>query len=88
MWKIANQDNCTETARRNAGAGNGAWNLEMLTGTGQFSGNQNQIYFPPAAYLQIATAAARAWKTIQGTVINRVNCQKLSREIMNHMQIL
>lgn len=39
----------------------------MLTGTGQFLGNQNQINFPPVVYLQIATAATRAWKTIQGT---------------------
>lgn len=39
----------------------------MLMGTGQYTGSNNQIGFPPAVYLQIATAASRAWKTIQGT---------------------
>ncbi|XP_044931738.1 igE-binding protein-like [Mustela putorius furo] len=65
-WKIQNQDNCQDTARRNAAAGNPQWNLDMLTGAGQYFGSQAQSNYPPGVYHQIATAALRAWKTLRG----------------------
>ncbi|RWS18818.1 endogenous retrovirus group K member 5 Gag polyprotein-like protein, partial [Leptotrombidium deliense] len=67
LWKVAYQEHCQDTAQRNQVAGNAAWNMDMLMGSGQYAGNNNQINFPPAVYLQIATAAMRSWKTIQGT---------------------
>ena len=65
-WKIQNQDNCQDTARRNAAAGNLQWDLDMLTGAGPYLGAQAQSVYPPAVYQQIATAALRAWKTLRG----------------------
>lgn len=65
-WKIQNQDNCQDTARRNAAAGNPQWSLEMLTGTGPYLGAHVQSTYPPAVYQQVATAALKAWKTLRG----------------------
>ena len=65
-WKIQNQDNCQDTARRNAATGNPQWNSEMLTGTGPYLEAQVQATYNPAIFQQIATAAVRAWKTLRG----------------------
>ncbi|XP_059228163.1 igE-binding protein-like [Mustela nigripes] len=65
-WKIQNQDNCQETARRNAAAGNHQWNLDMFTGTGLYLGSQAQSQYLPGVYHQIAAAATRAWRTLRG----------------------
>lgn len=66
-FKTAWQEFSQDTARRNAAAGNHQWNLDMLMGMGPYLGQQNQVGFPPAVYMQIAMAAVRAWKTLQGT---------------------
>ena len=38
----------------------------MLLGQGPYAEQQQQITYDPAVYLQIATTAVRAWKTLQG----------------------
>ena len=67
IWKTAWQEYSTDTAHHNAAAGNPAWNLEMLMGTGQFTGQQAQHNYDPAVYMQIAAAPTKAWRTIQGS---------------------
>lgn len=67
IWKTAWQECSSETAQRNATSGNPHWNIDMLMGGGQFVGQNNQIGYPPGVYVQIAAAATRAWKTIQGS---------------------
>lgn len=64
LWKTANQDECTITARRNAQAGFPDRNVEMLTGEGTYSDTQNQLLYEPGQYAQIAAAARRAWRSI------------------------
>lgn len=66
-FKTAWQEFSQDTARRNTAAGNHQWNLDMLMGSGPYLGQHNQVNNPPAVYLQISTAAVRAWKTLQGT---------------------
>uniref|UniRef100_A0A8C7AY86 CCHC-type domain-containing protein n=1 Tax=Neovison vison TaxID=452646 RepID=A0A8C7AY86_NEOVI len=65
-WKIQNQEKCQDTARRNTAAGNLQWNIDMLTGTGQYLGSHAQSNYPPGVYQQVATAPLRAWKTLRG----------------------
>ncbi|XP_059043438.1 endogenous retrovirus group K member 5 Gag polyprotein-like [Mustela lutreola] len=67
IWKTAWQECSSKTARCNAVSGNPHWNIDMLMGGGQFVGQNNQIEYPPGVYVQIAAAATRAWKTIQGS---------------------
>ncbi|XP_058437531.1 adenylate kinase 4, mitochondrial isoform X1 [Marmota monax] len=66
LWKVANEEFCTETARRNAAAGYPQRNLDMLLGKGPYEGQRQQIEYDPAIYAQIAADAVRAWKTLQG----------------------
>lgn len=66
-FKTAWQEFSQDTAQRNIAAGNNQWNLDMLMDTGQYLGQHHQVKFPPAVYQQIATAAVRAWKTLQGS---------------------
>ena len=39
----------------------------MLTGEGNYEGIQQQIIYDPGVYTQIAAAATKAWKLIQGS---------------------
>ena len=39
----------------------------MLLGTGQFTGQQAQLKYDSTVYMQIAAAATKAWRTIQGS---------------------
>ncbi|XP_059021052.1 endogenous retrovirus group K member 113 Gag polyprotein [Mustela lutreola] len=57
-WKIQNQDNCQDTARRNAAAGNPQWDLDMLTGAGPYLGAQAQSVYPPAVYQQTSLSSS------------------------------
>ena len=53
MWKVANQELCSDIAQRNAVAGNPQWNVNMLTGQGPYEGQGHQINFYPGVYQQI-----------------------------------
>ncbi|XP_077889182.1 endogenous retrovirus group K member 6 Gag polyprotein-like [Ictidomys tridecemlineatus] len=66
LWKVANEEFCRETARRNAAAGYPQRNLDMLLGKGPYEGQWQQIEYDPGVYAQIAVDAVRAWKTLQG----------------------
>ncbi|XP_058435622.1 igE-binding protein-like [Marmota monax] len=66
LWKVANEEFCTETARQNAAAGYPQRNLDMLLGKGPYEDQQQQIAYDPAIYSQIAVEGVRAWKTLQG----------------------
>ncbi|XP_058441272.1 igE-binding protein-like [Marmota monax] len=66
LWKVANEEFCKETARRNAAAGYPQRNLDMLLGKGPYEDQQQQIAYDPGVYAQIAADAIKAWKTLQG----------------------
>ncbi|XP_058430230.1 endogenous retrovirus group K member 6 Gag polyprotein-like [Marmota monax] len=66
LWKVANEEFCKETARRNAAAGYPQRNLDMLLGKGPYEDQQQQIAYDPSVYAQIAVDAIKAWKTLQG----------------------
>ncbi|XP_013367217.1 PREDICTED: endogenous retrovirus group K member 5 Gag polyprotein-like [Chinchilla lanigera] len=63
LWKSEYIENCKETARRNAQAGNG-WNFDMLVGEGPHADNPAQMQFDVGLFAQIQTAATRAWKKL------------------------
>ena len=54
------QEYSSDTVRRNMAAGNPQWDIEMLMGTGQYTGQQAQLNYNPAIYMQIAAAATKA----------------------------
>lgn len=56
-----------DTTRRNTTSGNPQVDRDMLMGTGPYEGVQAQVNYHPAVYAQIAVAATKAWKTLQGT---------------------
>lgn len=60
MWKVANQEYCADTARRNTAANNPLWDLDMLIGIGQYTGQQNQINYHPGVYALTAFSALPA----------------------------
>lgn len=64
LWRGEYQENCLQTARLNAQAGQAQRNLDMLTGAGAYADLANQIVLDPAIYLQMATAATKAWKAL------------------------
>lgn len=66
MWKTSWQEISTDTARRNAAAGNPQVDRDMLMGVGPYETLQAQLNYHPAVYAQIAVAATKAWKTLQG----------------------
>ncbi|RWS06135.1 endogenous retrovirus group K member 5 Gag polyprotein-like protein, partial [Leptotrombidium deliense] len=47
LWKVAYQENCRDTVQRHIRAGNPTWTLEMLMGSGQYTGSKNQVNYPP-----------------------------------------
>ena len=67
VWKTAWQEHSQDVARSNAIAGNPQWNLDMLMGMGPYTGKHDQLQYNPAVYMQIAAAATKAWKTLQGS---------------------
>ena len=64
LWRGEYQENCLQTARLNVQAGQAQRNLDMRTGAGAYADQANQIVLEPAVYLQMATAATRAWKAL------------------------
>ena len=53
-------ENCKEMARRNAQAGN-AWSFDALVGEGQFASSDDQMQYDPCLFVQIQSAAVKAW---------------------------
>ena len=68
LWRGEYQENCLQTTRLNAQAGQAQHNLDMLTGAGAYADLANQIVFNPAVYLQMMTVATKAWKELPNKV--------------------
>ena len=62
LWRGEFQEQCVQLARINANARVPQRNVKMLTGTGPYAELHNQIQYDPAVYVQISSAAIRAWK--------------------------
>ncbi|XP_041910468.1 endogenous retrovirus group K member 5 Gag polyprotein-like [Arvicola amphibius] len=69
LWRGEYQENCLQTARLNAQVGQAQRNLDMLTGAGAYADLVNQIVLDPAVYLQMATAATKAWKALPNKAV-------------------
>lgn len=64
VWRSACRELALDTARRNAQAGNPAWDVDVLLGEGARAGQENQIDYPEPVYAQIATIGRNAWRAL------------------------
>ena len=60
ICKSEYHENCKQMARRNAQAGN-AWSFDALVGEGQFASSDDQVQYDPCLFVQIQSAAMKAW---------------------------
>lgn len=63
VWRQEFDDRCHQTANDNV-IRNPEVTAEMLSGTGDYSTNEQQSHLPPEVFRQIATIATRAWRKI------------------------
>lgn len=63
LWKSEYVENCRDTARRNAQAGNN-WTYDMLAGEGNYTTSDQQMQFDAGLFAQIQVAASKAWRKI------------------------
>ncbi|KAK1342801.1 hypothetical protein QTO34_015568 [Cnephaeus nilssonii] len=63
LWKSEYVENCRDTARRNAQAGNN-WTYDMLAGEGNYTTSDQQMQFDAGLFAQIQAAATKAWRKI------------------------
>ena len=82
MWRGEYQENCIQTARLNAQAGQAQCNLDMLTGAGAYADLANQIVLDPAVYLLRLPKLGKPYQTRP----RGINCQKFCTQMQQDLE--